>query len=82
MDMPEYLVLYRKYRPKSFSEIMGQDHIVMVLKNALRLGRVSHAYLFSGTRGTGKTTIARILAKAYNCEKPVKDGEPCNTCAV
>ena len=82
MDAPEHLVLYRKYRPKSFSEIMGQDHIVMVLKNALRLGRVSHAYLFSGTRGTGKTTIARILAKAYNCEKPTKDGEPCNACAL
>ncbi|MEK7151080.1 MAG: DNA polymerase III subunit gamma/tau [Patescibacteria group bacterium] len=77
---PEHLVLYRKYRPKSFAEVVGQEHIVTVLKNALRLGHVGHAYLFSGTRGTGKTTLARLLAKAYNCEKLSDDGEPCNKC--
>lgn len=82
MDAPEHLVLYRKYRPKSFAEVVGQDHIVTVLKNALRLNRVGHAYLFSGSRGTGKTTLARLLAKTYNCEKPKEDGEPCNTCST
>jgi DNA polymerase-3 subunit gamma/tau len=80
MADPEFLVLYRKYRPKAFSEVVGQEHIVMVLTNALRLGHVGHAYLFSGTRGTGKTTLARLLAKAYNCEKLKSDGEPCNAC--
>jgi DNA polymerase III subunit gamma/tau len=80
MAGPEHLVLYRKYRPASFAEVVGQDHIVSVLKNALAAGHVGHAYLFSGTRGTGKTTLARLLAKAYNCEKPKKDGEPCNSC--
>lgn len=72
-------VLYRKYRPKSFDEVVGQEHITRILQNAVRLGRVAHAYLFSGPRGTGKTTIARLLAKSVNCEKN-KDGKPCNTC--
>jgi DNA polymerase III subunit gamma/tau len=76
----EYQVLYRKYRPTTFGEVVGQDHVVTVLKNALKLGRVGHAYLFSGTRGTGKTTMARLLAKAYNCEKLCNDGEPDNAC--
>jgi DNA polymerase-3 subunit gamma/tau len=61
------LALYRKYRPKSFDEVLGQDHIVGILKNAVKLGRISHAYLFSGPRGTGKTSIARILAKEAGC---------------
>ena len=82
MSSPEYLVLYRKYRPKTFGEIVGQDHVVTVLKNAVRLGRVAHAYLFSGTRGTGKTTVARILAKAVNCANPQSGGEPCNACSL
>ena len=61
------LALYRKYRPQSFDEVLGQDHIVTILKNAVKLGRVSHAYLFAGTRGTGKTSVARILAKEIGC---------------
>ncbi len=73
------VVLYRKYRPQSFGEIIGQEHIVKTLQNALKIGRISHAYLFTGPRGTGKTTIARILSKAVNCEN-VKNGEPCNKC--
>ena len=72
-------VLYRKYRPKSFSEIVGQDHVKKVLTNALKMGRVAHAYIFAGPRGTGKTTTARILAKSLNCESR-KDVEPCNRC--
>ena len=71
--------LYRRYRPRRFSEIRGQEHVKLALRNAVRDGTVSHAYLFSGPRGTGKTTTARILAKALNCEKAV-DGEPCAEC--
>jgi DNA polymerase-3 subunit gamma/tau len=74
------LVLYRKYRPKNFSEIIGQEHIVQTLKNAILSGMISHAYLFYGPRGSGKTTIARLLAKAINCEN--RQGfEPCNKCS-
>jgi len=72
-------VLYRKYRPTNFSEVVGQEHIVKTLKNAVKREKIAHAYLFSGPRGIGKTTIARILAKVVNCQKP-KDGEPCNEC--
>jgi len=62
------LVLYRKYRPQTFAEIINQEHIVQTLTNAVSSGMISHAYLFSGQRGTGKTTVARLLAKAVNCE--------------
>jgi DNA polymerase-3 subunit gamma/tau len=72
-------ILYRKWRPRSFSELAGQDHVATTLRNALRSGRVAHAYLFAGPRGTGKTTTGRVLAKALNCTA-LKDGEPCNEC--
>ena len=75
----ENVVLYRKYRPQSFREIIGQEHIVKTLQNSINAGSVSHAYLFCGPRGSGKTTIARIFAKTINCQKPL-DGEPCNKC--
>lgn len=74
-----YQALYRKWRPKTFDEVIGQEHITETLKNQVRTGHLSHAYIFIGTRGTGKTTCARILAKAVNCENPV-DGNPCNCC--
>ena len=76
-----YQALYRKWRPTSFSDVKGQDHIVTTLRNQIKLDRVGHAYLFCGTRGTGKTTIAKIFAKAVNCEHPV-DGNPCGECPV
>lgn len=78
--MADYQVLARRYRPQSFAAVVGQDAIVTTLKNALRLNRTAHAYLFCGPRGTGKTTFARLFAKALNCEKPTAEGEPCNTC--
>ena len=74
-----YQALYRKWRPQTFDQVVGQQHITETLKNQVRMGRLSHAYLFIGTRGTGKTTCARILAKAVNCEHPV-DGNPCGVC--
>ncbi len=74
-----YQALYRKWRPSTFEDVKGQDHIVTTLKNQVKLERVGHAYLFCGTRGTGKTTIAKIFAKAVNCEHPV-DGSPCGEC--
>lgn len=76
-----YQVLYRKYRPKVFADVYGQDHVTSTLKNEICEGRISHAYLFTGSRGTGKTTCAKILAKAVNCEN-CHDGEPCNECEV
>lgn len=74
-----YQALYRKWRPQTFDQVVGQQHITETLKNQVKTGRLSHAYLFIGTRGTGKTTCARILAKAVNCEHPV-DGNPCGVC--
>lgn len=76
----EHLALYRKYRPRTFDDVCGQEHITSVLKYESKCGRLSHAYLFCGPRGTGKTTCAKILAKAVNCERPV-DGNPCGKCS-
>ncbi len=74
-----YTALYREWRPKVFSDVIGQEHITTTLINEIKAGRIGHAYLFSGTRGTGKTTCAKIMAKALNCID-LKDGEPCNVC--
>ncbi|MBO5620314.1 MAG: DNA polymerase III subunit gamma/tau [Butyrivibrio sp.] len=76
-----YVALYRKFRPPVFEDVKGQDHIVTTLKNQIKSDRVGHAYLFCGTRGTGKTSVAKILARAVNCENPV-DGSPCGECAM
>lgn len=72
-------VLYRKYRPRGLDEVVGQDHVVQAIRNSLNLGRIAHAYLFSGPRGVGKTTMARLIAKALNCSD--KKDRPCNACA-
>lgn len=77
--MSEYMALYRKWRPMTFDEIVGQEQISETLKNSVKTGRIAHAYLFCGTRGTGKTTSAKIFARAVNCEHP-EDGNPCNKC--
>ena len=76
-----YQALYRKWRPRTFSDVCGQETVTAALKNELKNGRLSHAYLFTGCRGTGKTTCAKILAKAVNCEHP-ENGDPCNECAI
>ena len=76
-----YTALYRKFRPAEFEDVKGQDHIVTTLKNQIRAERIGHAYLFCGTRGTGKTSVAKIFAKAVNCLQPV-DGSPCGECAM
>ena len=76
-----YTALYRKFRPDTFEDVKGQDHIITTLKNQIKADRIGHAYLFCGTRGTGKTTVAKIFAKAVNCEHPV-DGSPCGECAM
>ena len=76
-----YLALYRKYRPQNFEQVIGQKHIVTSLKNQIINDQISHAYLFTGTRGTGKTSIAKIFARAINCENS-KDGSPCGECAT
>ena len=76
-----YTALYRKFRPDTFADVKGQDHIVTTLKNQLRAKRIGHAYLFTGTRGTGKTTVAKIFARTVNCENPTEDG-PCGECRI
>ena len=75
----DYVVLARKLRPSRFEHLIGQDTLVQALKNAVRTGRIAHAFLFTGSRGVGKTSTARILTKAFNCENP-DDGEPCDAC--
>ena len=75
----DYKVLYRKYRPDNFSSIVGQDYMVSILKNAIKTEKISHAYIFSGPRGTGKTSTAKVFAKAINCLNPTNEG-PCNEC--
>nr|WP_300836816.1 DNA polymerase III subunit gamma/tau [uncultured Acetatifactor sp.] len=76
-----YMALYRKFRPDTLADVKGQEHIVTTLKNQLAAGRIGHAYLFTGTRGTGKTTVAKILARAVNCENPTAEG-PCGECRI
>ena len=76
---PQYTVLARRFRPQTFTEVVGQERVAQTLRNAIHDGRVAHAYLFTGARGVGKTSMARIFAKALNCPF-VKDGVPCNEC--
>ena len=81
-----YVVLARKYRPRTFEQMVGQDHVVRALTHALEQGRIHHAYLFTGTRGIGKTTVSRILAKSLNCTGPDGQGgitaHPCGVCTA
>ncbi|MCR4695413.1 MAG: DNA polymerase III subunit gamma/tau [Pseudobutyrivibrio sp.] len=77
-----YVALYRKFRPQTFDEVKGQDHIVTTLKNQIKTDRIGHAYLFTGTRGTGKTSIAKILARTINCQHPDENGNPCMECPI
>lgn len=76
-----YTALYREWRPQTFDEVVGQEHITLTLKNQMKNNRIAHAYLFCGTRGTGKTSTAKIFSKAVNCLNP-QDGEPCNECEM
>ncbi|SHD76098.1 DNA polymerase III subunit gamma/tau [Schnuerera ultunensis] len=76
-----YQALYRQYRPKTFDEVLGQEHITTTLKNQIQKGNIGHAYLFSGTKGTGKTSTAKIFSRAVNCLNPV-EGNPCNECEI
>ena len=82
MPDTKYTALYRKFRPQTFGEVKGQEHITTTLQNQLSSGRIGHAYLFCGTRGTGKTSVAKIFARAVNCINPGEDGSPCNECEV
>ena len=77
-----YRAIYRKWRPVTFEDVVGQAHITDTLKTELVTGKTAHAYLFCGTRGTGKTTTAKILSRAVNCENPLPDGNPCNECSA
>ena len=77
----EYTALYRRFRPMTFHEILGQEHITRTLRNQVIADRVGHAYLFTGCRGCGKTSSAKVLARAINCLNP-QDGEPCNECSI
>lgn len=76
-----YTALYRKWRPKTFDDIIGQEHVTTTLKNQIANDRIAHAYLLCGTRGTGKTSTAKVMAKALNCLNP-KEGNPCNECEM
>jgi DNA polymerase-3 subunit gamma/tau len=80
--MGQFIVSARKYRPRVFSDVVGQEHVTVTLKNALKKDQLAHAFLFCGPRGVGKTTCARILAKALNCQDPTEDKEPCNECSA
>ena len=79
--MMSYIALYREWRPTRFRDVVEQEHVVKALKYSVSTGRIAHAYLFCGTRGTGKTTMAHILSRAVNCLDP-RDGEPCNECDI
>ena len=76
-----YISLYRKYRPATFESIVGQENVTRILQNQIKSGKISHAYIFSGSRGTGKTSAAKVFARAINCLHPI-NGEPCNECEV